>query len=364
MTDGQKSERRDPTDVVREARSEQSTRSGALRVGVIGCGYWGPNLARNFNELPDAELVALADLDPERRAYVAGRYPDARVVGPHTDLLDLDVDAVAIATPVSTHYRIAMDALQAGKHVLIEKPMSRSVAEADSLIEAAARAGRALMVGHTFAYNPAVELLQRLVRGGELGRVYYVNSARLNLGIFQPDINVIWDLAPHDLSILLLILGTRPTSVRAHGKAYVQSAIEDVAWMTLEFPDGVTAHVHASWLDPCKTRRVTIVGDRKMVVYDDVADLDKITIYDRGVEVPPYTDTFGEFRLSYRYGDVHRPRLDWVEPLKQECAHFVACARNGHRPRSDGHEGRAVVAILEAADRSLAADGARVAIEK
>lgn len=334
-----------------------------LRVGVIGCGYWGPNLARNFDELAAADLVAIADLDPERRAYMAGRYPDACVVSDHEELLARDVDAVAIATPVSTHHEIGRAALAAGKHVLIEKPMATSVEQADDLIEAASRAGRALMVGHTFAYNPAVELLQRLVRDGELGHVYYVNSARLNLGIFQPDINVIWDLAPHDLSILLLVLGSSPTSVRVHGKAYVQEAIEDVAWMTLEFPDGVTAHVHASWLDPCKTRRVTVVGDRKMVVYDDVASLDKITIYDRGVEVPPYTDTFGEFRLSYRYGDVHRPRLDWVEPLKRECDHFVACARNGREPRSDGREGRTVVAILEAADRSLASDGARVAID-
>jgi predicted dehydrogenase len=294
---------------------------------------------------------------------MAERHPDARVLSDHEELLDLDLDAVAIATPVSTHYELGIAALDAGAHVLIEKPMACSVVQADGLIAAAAAAGRVLMVGHTFAYNPAVELLRGLVSDGELGRVFYVNSARLNLGIFQPDINVIWDLAPHDLSILMFVLDSMPTSVRAHGEACVRASVEDVAWLTLEFPGGVAAHVHASWLDPCKTRRVTVVGDRKMVVYDDVADLDKITIYDRGVEVLPYTDTYGEFRLSYRYGDVHRPRLAWVEPLKQECAHFVECAQNGTKPRSDGLEGRRVVAILEATDRSLAADGARVAID-
>lgn len=334
-----------------------------LRIGVIGCGYWGPNLARNFDELPEADLVALADLDPERRTHMAERYPEALVLAQHEDLLALDVEAVAIATPASTHYRLGMAALNAGKHVLIEKPMACSVAEADDLIAAADGAGLSLMAGHTFTYNPAVELLRDLVCGGELGRLYYVHAARLNLGIFQNDINVIWDLAPHDISILLYVLGAMPSSVRAHGASYVQDAVEDVAWLTLRFPGDVSAHVHSSWLDPCKTRRVTVVGDRKMVVYDDVESLDKITIYDRGVEVPPYTDTYGEFHLSYRYGDVHQPRLDWIEPLKQECADFVRCACTGDRPRSDGVAGRQVISVLEAADRSLAADGARVPID-
>ncbi|MFN2114082.1 MAG: Gfo/Idh/MocA family protein, partial [Anaerolineae bacterium] len=224
------------------------------RVGVIGCGYWGPNLARNFDELPQAELVALADLDPDRRAHMANRYPEAAVLGSHEELLDLGLDAVAVATPVSTHHAIGLAALKSGAHVLIEKPIACSTEEADSLIDVAAAVGRTLMVGHTFAYNPAVELLRELVLAGELGRLYYVNSARLNLGLFQPDINVIWDLAPHDLSILLYVLGQMPLSVRAHGESYVQSGVEDVAWLTLEFPDDVTAHVHASWLDPCKTR--------------------------------------------------------------------------------------------------------------
>jgi predicted dehydrogenase len=333
-----------------------------LRVGLIGCGYWGAKLARNFHALPEARLVALADLDPLRREHAARHYPDARVVDDHRQLLGSDTDALVIATPPSTHAALAIEALEAGKHVLVEKPLATSVEAADAIIAAAARAGRTLMVGHTFVYNPAVELLRQLVQSGELGRVYYIHATRVNLGICQSDINVLWDLAPHDLSILIMTLGAAPTGVRAHGHAYLRPGIEDVAWLTLDFPDGSLAHVHASWLDPCKIRRVTVVGDRKMAVYDDLAPLDKITVYDRGIDVPPYTDTFGEFQLSYRYGDVHSPRLDWVEPLKRECAHFVACARDGGQPRSSGCEGREVVAILEAADRSLHADGARVAL--
>jgi predicted dehydrogenase len=333
-----------------------------LRVGVIGCGYWGPKLARNFHELPEAELVAVADRSDERRAHMAAQYPGVQVVPDHEVLLAMDVDAVAIATPVSTHHTLGLAALSAGKHVLVEKPLAHSVAAADELAAAAAEAGLTLMVGHTFEYNPAVEMLRSLVRQGELGRLYYIDSTRVNLGIFQPDINVLWDLAPHDLSILMYVLGEAPVSVRAHGASYVQPGIADVAWLTVDFPGGVAAHIHVSWLDPCKIRRVTVVGDRKMAVYDDLAPLDKITVYDRGVDVPPYTDSFGEFQLSYRYGDVHAPRIEWVEPLKAECAHFVHCAQTGERPRSDGVAGRRVVAVLEAADRSLAADGARVRV--
>jgi len=343
--------------------SDAGTPRPPVRVGVIGGGYWGPKLARNFAELPETDLVAVAELDPERRAQLAGRFPSARIVVDDRGLLEQDLEAVAIATPPSSHCDLALAALDAGKHVLVEKPIACSVAEADRLIAAADGAGRVLMVGHTFAYHPAVEVLQGLVDAGELGRLYYIDAARLNLGIFQPDINVLWDLAPHDLSILLGLLGQMPESLRAYGRAYVRPGIEDVAWLTLDFPGGVTAHVHVSWLDPCKIRRLTVVGDRKMAVYDDVATLDKIRIFDRGVERPPYTDTYGEFHLSYRYGDVHTPRIDWVEPLRRECAHFASCVRTGATPRSDGHAGRRVVAILEAASRSLALGGACVAVD-
>jgi predicted dehydrogenase len=329
---------------------------------LVGCGYWGAKLARNFHALPEARLVAVADLDPERRAHAVRHYPDACVVADHRRLLEPAIDAVVIATPPSTHAALALEALAAGKHVLVEKPLATSTADADAIIAAAERADRRLMVGHTFVYNPAVELLRDLVRSGDLGRLYYIHATRVNLGICQPDINVLWDLAPHDLSILLMLLGRPPSGVRAHGHAFLRPGIEDVAWLTLDFPDASLAQIHASWLDPCKIRRVTVVGDRKMVVYDDLAPLDKITVYDRGIDLPPRTDTFGEFQLSYRYGDVHSPRLDWVEPLKRQCEHFVACARDGTPPRTAGPDGRAVVAILEAADGSLGAGGVRVGI--
>jgi predicted dehydrogenase len=331
---------------------------------VIGGGYWGPKLARNFHELPQTVLVAIAELEADRRDALAARFPGAAAVHNHLELLAHDsVEAVAVATPASTHFEVASAAMRAGKHVLIEKPMACSTAEADALLSTAAEHGVTLMVGHTFEYNPAVELLRDLLAAGELGDLYYVHAARLNLGIFQPDINVVWDLAPHDLSILLFLLGEMPSCVRAHGRAYVRQGIEDVAWMSLEFASGVSAHIHVSWLDPCKTRRVTLVGNRKMAVYDDVASLDKVAIYDRGVDRPPYTDTYGEFQLSYRYGDVHTPRLAWEEPLKRECAHFADSVRRGLTPRSDGQVGRRVVRVLEAASKSLKMDGAAVSLE-
>ena len=332
-----------------------------LGVGLIGCGYWGSKLARNFHALPESRLLAVADLEAGRRAHASEHYPDAAVIADARRIFDDPaIEAVVIATPPATHCRLACEALAAGKHVLVEKPLATSLADADTMLAAAERAERTLMVGHTFEHNPAVEKLRELVASGLLGRIYYIQATRVNLGLFQPDINVLWDLAPHDLSILLYVLGQMPIALRAEGRAYVQPGIEDVAWLTLDFPDGLTAQVHTSWLDPCKIRRVTLVGDRQMVVYDDLAPLDKITLYDRGVERPPFTDSFGEFQLSYRYGDVHSPRLDWVEPLKRECAHFVRCVREGLRPRSDGLAGRRVVAILAAASRSLAAGGKRV----
>ncbi len=350
------SARPQPAEEAADPTSGRSLRP--MRVGVIGCGYWGSKLARNFHALPESELAAVADLNPERRGHAEEHYPGARVVEDHRRLLDdPSIEAVAVATPPASHADLACQALAAGKHVLVEKPLATSLAEADAMLAAARSAKRTLMVGHTFEHNPAVERLRQIVRDGSLGRILYIQATRVNLGLFQPDINVIWDLAPHDLSILLFLLGEMPLRLRAEGRSYVQPGIEDVAWLTLDFPGGVTAQAHLSWLDPCKIRRVTVVGDRQMAVYDDLAPLDKITIYDRGVEIPPYTDSYGEFQLSYRYGDVRSPRLNWVEPLKRECAHFLACAREGRRPRSDGRSGRRVVAILEAADRSLAAGG-------
>lgn len=336
----------------------------ALRVGVIGCGYWGPKIVRNFAELPQVHLVAVADLSEDRLREIAVSYPELALFADYRAMLrPADIDAVAIATPVSTHFRIAADCLQHGKHVLVEKPLVASSAEAEDLVEMAERQGLVLMVGHTFEHNPAVEVLRDLVASEELGDVYYVNATRVNLGIFQKDINVMWDLAPHDLSILLYVLGVTPDAVSAKGSAFVQPGIQDVAYLTLRFPRSIMAHVHVSWLDPCKVRTITIVGSRKMVVYDDVEPLEKVRVYDKGVVIPSSSGSFGDFQLSYRYGDISIPYIPLTEPLKAECAHFVDCILNGRCPKSSGLVGLKVVKILETAQKSLSNGGMEVRID-
>jgi len=324
-----------------------------IRVGVVGCGYWGPKLVRNFQSIPGADMYIVADLRQDRLDHIRGLYPGVRTTKDYRELLASPVEAVAVATPVSTHYQMAKEALLHNKHVLVEKPLTRDSREAEELIALAKERGCVLMVGHTFEYNPAVQYLKEYIAKGELGRVYYINCTRVNLGIFQQDINVIWDLAPHDVSILLYILGMKPTQVSARGAAYVQPNIEDVAYVTLYFPTGIMADIRVSWLDPCKIRRITVVGSKKMIVYDDVEPTEKIKIYDKGVDAPPYSDTLEEFRLSYRYGDITTPAISNAEPLELECRHFLECIREGRSPRSDGVVGLNVVKILEGANRSL-----------
>ncbi len=329
------------------------TRPELIRIGVIGCGYWGPKQIRVFSEIANSSVAIVSDLREERLNHVRERYPGTKTTKDYRDLWSTDVDAVVIATPVSTHYSLAKEALLAGKHVLVEKPISFTSAEGEELVELAERHNRTLMVGHTFEYNPAVEYLRDYIASGKLGKLYYISATRVNLGIFQKDINVMWDLAPHDLSILRFVLGMSPISVSASGQAYVQEKIHDVAYLTLHFPDKVLAHIRVSWLDPCKIRRLTVVGSKKMIVYDDVEPTEKIKIYDKGVDVPPYSDTLEEFHLSYRYGDITTPHISLAEPLKLECEHFIHCIATGETPRSDGRSGVEVVRILEVAQRSL-----------
>ena len=325
------------------------------RVGVIGLGYWGPKLARNFHELPSTRLECVCDLNPARLDHVAKLYPQVRPTPDYHDVLRSDVDAVCIATPVGTHYRLALEALRAGKHVLVEKPLAACTGQAEEIIAEAEERGRIVLVGHTFVYNPAVEAMKAIIASGQLGDIYYINATRVNLGLFQPDINVAWDLAPHDISILHYILGMGPEKASARGNVYVQpeKGLHDVAYLSLNFPNGVMADVRVSWLDPCKIRRYTVVGSHKMLVYDDLADTDKILIYDKGVEVPPYSDTEEEFRMSYRCGETVTYPLQWVEPLRQECQHFVDCIRDGSEPRSSGRFALEVIRVLEAAHSSL-----------
>lgn len=323
-----------------------------VKVGVIGCGYWGPNLIRNFVENPNADVVGVADLREERLKFINNCYPQIATTQDYHELYAMRPEAVVIATPPPTHYPLAKEALQTGFHVLVEKPLTLVGSQADELVKIADQAGLKLMVGHTFEYNAAVHALRDLIQSGELGDLYYVDTARLNLGLFQRGLNVLWDLAPHDISILLYILGLDPISVTAQGMQCVIKGVHDVAFMDLEFPNNLLAHVHVSWLDPCKVRRVTVVGSKKMVVYNDIEN-EKIRIYDKGVETPQYTSTYEDFQLSYRYGSVVMPNIRFSEPLRQEIQHFLDCIANDKTPMTNGREGAKVVKILEAAQCSL-----------
>jgi predicted dehydrogenase len=328
-----------------------------VRFGVIGYGYWGPQLVRNLDRLTVGEVAYILDFAAERQEVARLEFPSTHVTGNLEELLGSDVDAVVVATPIRTHYELARAALERGKDVFVEKPLAASSSEAEELVTLARRLGRVLMVGHTFMYNPAVEELRRLVQDGALGNLYYIDAVRVNLGLFQRDINVMWDLAPHDLSILGYVLGMHPVSVSAHGGAYVRNNIHDIVYLTLRYPTGLLAHIQVSWLNPSKVRRFTVVGDRQMVVYDDVEATEKIRVFNRGVDAPGHTSTFGEFQLSYRYGDIVSPHIHWSEPLNLECRHFAECIMERTTPRSDGYNGLQVVRILEAADRSLANGG-------
>jgi predicted dehydrogenase len=334
-----------------------------VKVGVVGIGYWGPKIVRNLYELPDADLQYAVDLDSARLARVAAQYPTVRTTQSLDDLLASEVEAVVLSTPIRSHYALAKRALLAGKHVLVEKPLTANSDQALELVQLAERLGLLLMVGHTFEYNPAVRLLREIVASGEIGEIYYVDAARLNLGRFQTDINVLWDLAPHDISILLYVLQCEPTAVSARGFASVNPAVHDVAYVEARFPNRIHAHLHVSWLDPCKVRRVTIVGSKKMVVYNDVQEAEKIRIYDKGVTRPYETDRFQDFHLTYRYGDLKVPYIPHEEPLRNQCAHFLSCIQTGTSPQSDGRIGLKVVRILEQADRSLQNGGMRESVD-
>ncbi len=335
-----------------------------MKIAVIGCGYWGPNLVRNFAQSNKVQELICCDLDPRRLDRMKNLYPSVKVLPDYKELLLMpDLDGVAIATPVKTHHPLAKEFLHQGKHVFIEKPLTHSYDTGLDLVKLAEEKQKVLMVGHTFEYTAAVNKVKEIVENGELGKVLYISCIRVNLGLFQPDINVVWDLAPHDISIILYVLGEFPVSVNSQGKAHFKPGIEDVATTTLNYKNGVIAFIHSSWLDPNKIRRTTVVGTRRMLVYDDIEPQEKIKIYDKGVEVPPYYDTYAEFQFSYRYGDIHSPRIEDYEPLKKECEHFLGCIQNGRGPLSDGYSGLRVVSILEAANRSLKLQGRAVPIQ-
>lgn len=334
-----------------------------LKVGVIGAGYWGPNLVRTFLEIPDVSVRAVADRDPARLEHIQVRHPNIECLTlDHRRLFDLDLDAVVVATPPESHHAIVRECLEQGLDVLVEKPLTIDTEQARDLVALAEDRDRVLMVGHIGAYNPAVEALKEMIDAGELGEIRYVDAIRVGLGLFHPSLNVVWDLAPHDLAIFLHLLGESPTSVSTRGISCVQDSIEDVAYMTLMFPSGILAHSRMSWLDPCKTRKITVVGSRKMVVYDDLEAHEKLKVYDKRVSAIRETDTFGDYQFSYHYGAIVSPYIHFEEPLRVECLHFLECVLERRQPLTDGRNGVEIVQIIEAAQRSLRQGGIGISI--
>src|SRR4051812_11186990 len=332
-----------------------------LNVGVVGCGYWGPNLIRNFRALGDCKLKMICDLDEKRLAHLKNLYPEVEATTDYKDMLTgAGLDAIVIATAVRTHHPLAKAALLAGKHVFVEKPLAASVAESQEMNAIAQEKGLVLMVGHTFLYSAPVRKIKEIVDRGDIGEIRYINARRLNLGLYQKDINVTWDLAPHDISIVQYILDDLPLTVNCQGTAHVTQGIEDVTTLCLNFKKERTAIIQSSWLDPRKVREMTIVGSKRMIVYDDVAPLEKIRIYDARVETPPRYDTFAEFQYAYHYGDMYVPYVKQEEPLKIECQHFLDCINHGRVPLTSGEKGMELVRILEAASVSLKRGGAPV----
>lgn len=326
-----------------------------ITVGVIGCGYWGPNLLRNFAETEAADLRWICDTDEARLAAMARRYPAAQVTTDYRQMLsDQDLEAIAIVTPVATHFEIAKRALETGKHALVEKPLASSAREAEQLVEIAERADRTLMVDHTFIYTGAVRKMKEILRNGDLGELLYFDSVRINLGLFQRDTNVLWDLAPHDLSIMDYLIERQPDSVSAVGSCHIEPGIENIAYLMLHFPDDFIAHFHFNWLAPVKIRRTLIAGARKMMLYDDIEPTEKVRVYDKGVTTSRESrEAVYQTLISYRTGDVWAPKLDATEALHYVIADFLDSIREKKTPCSNGNAGVRVVRLLEAAQQSM-----------
>ncbi len=333
-------------------------RNGQLGVGVVGYGYWGPNLVRNFAANPAAKVVAVCDLDPARLGALPRFHPDVTATNRYEDLLkNPAIEAIAVATPVHSHYELALAALRAGKHVLVEKPMAPSGDLVRRLIDEADRRGLTLMVDHTFLYTPAVRKISELARQGELGEVYYYDSTRVSLGLFQSDVSVIWDLAVHDISIIDHILDEAPIAVSATGSCHVAGSPENMAHLTLFFDSPCVAHVNVNWLSPVKVRQTFIGGSKKMIVYDDMEPTEKIKVYDKGITINGSNENAHQLRIGYRAGDMWAPHIPAKEALQNEVEHFIDCVRNGAQPLCDGLSGLRVIEVLEAASRSIAEQG-------
>jgi predicted dehydrogenase len=325
-----------------------------IGIGVVGYGYWGPNLVRNFSETKGAHVAVVCDLSSDKLASVQRRYPTIRTTRDFNDLLrDPKIDAIVVSTPVQTHFKLALAALKAGKHVLVEKPMTETSAEARQLIDEAARRQRVLMVDHTFVYTPAVRKIRELVSSNELGSIYYYDSVRVNLGLFQQDVNVIWDLAVHDFSIMEYILGRHPVAVSANGASPVANFPESIAYVSLFYEGGPIGHISVNWLAPVKVRQILIGGSHKMIVFDDTEPSEKVKVYDKGVTFTDDPQQIYNLRVSYRAGNMWAPHLPLKEALLTYCEHFVDCVNNNSKPDTDGTVGLRVVELLEAASKSL-----------
>lgn len=329
-----------------------------LNIGVIGYGYWGPNLVRNFVESEHTQVLAVADKAPNRLRLVESRYPNIQTSTDVRALLDNPkIDAIVVATPVSSHYDLAMQALKAGKHVLVEKPLASTSEQAIRMVDEAQRRKLTLMVDHTFVYTSAVRKIADLVAKGEIGQPYYYDSVRINLGLFQHDVNVLWDLAVHDLSILQYVIPCDPVAISATGMSHFSSNSENIAYLTMFFPDNLIAHIHVNWLAPVKVRRTLIGGSRRMVIYDDVEGSEKVKVYDKGVHMTDTPESVAQFRVNYRAGDMWAPQIDNTEALKVEVEEFVDAIHTGREPLTGGEAGLKVVRILEAATHSMAVRG-------
>ena len=325
-----------------------------MKIGVIGYGYWGPNLVRNFSEVPDAQVVAVSDLDEQRLRLVKARYPAIAITTDHETLLsNRDIDAIVIATPVASHYAIALQALSSKKHVFIEKPLTQTAAQGERLIEEADKHNLTLHVDHTFVYTGAVRKIRALVSDGEVGELYYYDSVRVSLGLFRPDVNVIWDLAVHDLSIMDYVFPLSPIAVSATGVSHVPGEPANIAYLTLFFENNAIAHLHVNWLAPVKVRRTLIGGNRKMIIYDDLEPSEKVKVYDKGITVNGSKESMYDVMIGYRTGDVWAPKLEVTEALLAEARYFIRCITHGERSITDGRAGLRVVRILEAATESM-----------
>ena len=332
-----------------------------VNVAVIGHGYWGPNLLRVFAGARGCNLVACCDLDESRLKMAKEAHREITVTSDLQSVLDDPrIDAISIATPISTHFALAKRALLAGKHVLVEKPLTQKSADAAELIRLGKKQDRIVMVGHTYEYSPPVNKIKELIQKGELGDLYYIDSVRLNLGLFQSDFNVLWDLAPHDISIILFLMEKRVVSVSAQGQSSIPGHLEDLAYLTIRFENGTMAHCHVSWLSPCKIRRFTIVGKQKMILWDDLEPEDKVKVYDKGISIS--YKQLSKLQVLYRTGDMYCPKIEGMEPLKMECQHFIDCIAGHKVPKTSGEVGLRVVKILEAAEKSLKLHGKEVRI--